>query len=80
MSRLFLLIVIVVVVVIVFMAMFVFVFLMSMLVDHYDRNWHRDSHRMGVRQPGPMVAMAGVHDTGAQGEYGDGSAYGKLND
>ena len=54
--------------------MAMFVFLKFMLVDHYDGNWHRDRHGMGVRQARPMVTMAGMHDTGAQGEYGDGGA------
>lgn len=63
-----------VVVVIVFMAMLVFMFLISMLVDRYNGDWHRDRHGMWMRQAGPVVAMAGVHDTSAQGECRDGGA------
>lgn len=59
-----------IVVAIVLMAMFVF--LVSMLVDRYDGDWHGDRDR--VRQARPMVAMAGMHDTCAQGECRDGGA------
>ena len=67
-----------VVVVIVLMAMLMF--LISMLVDGYHGNWHRDRNRMRVGQAMAMMAVtvAGVHDTRAQGERPEGSGEGKF--